>query len=163
MMLHALSLSDLLACRPIHFEGSLFKGKAVLWTKGVPSQPKHLFKGQRRKSSITIQGQFKRPVVMSHFVTGPEFTRPFVNLPAKWFVEGVLLRVNSQMFCCRSTQAVISITSTIFMLQSHLSLGAPKVLPSVSKGKHLSHDGHLSSQFSAILHERGHVALCSSG
>ena len=30
---------------------------------------------------------------MSHFVTGPEFTRPFVNLPAKWFVEGVLLRV----------------------------------------------------------------------
>lgn len=32
---------------------------------------------------------------MSHFVTGPEFTRPFVNLPAKWFVEGVLLRVSS--------------------------------------------------------------------
>lgn len=80
--------------RPINFDGSLFSGKAILWTKGVPSQPKHLFKGQRRKSSITIQGRFKRPVVMSHLVTGPEFTRPFVNLPAKWFVEGVLLRVS---------------------------------------------------------------------
>lgn len=83
--------------RPISFEGSLFVGKAVLWTKGVPSQPRHLFKGQRRKSSITVQGRFKRPVVMSHFVTGPEFTRPFVNLPAKWFVEGVLLRIASRI------------------------------------------------------------------
>lgn len=83
--------------RPVHFEGDLFTGKAILWTKGVPSQPKHLFKGQRRKSSITVQGRFKRPVVMSHFVTGPEFTRPFVNLPAKWFVEGVLLRIASRI------------------------------------------------------------------
>lgn len=86
-------------CRPVHFEGDLFTGKAILWTKGVPSQPKHLFKGQRRKSSITVQGRFKRPVVMSHFVTGPEFTRPFVNLPAKWFVEGVLLRVSLVCTC----------------------------------------------------------------
>lgn len=89
-------------CRPIHFEGSLFVGKAMLWTKGVPSQPKHLFKGQRRKSSVTIQGRFKRPVVMRHFVTGPEFTRPFVNLPAKWFVEGVLLRVRPKLACLAS-------------------------------------------------------------
>lgn len=89
------SQSRIASPRAIHFEGSLFSGMATLWTKGVPSQPKHLFKGQRRKSSITVQGRFKRPVVMSHFVTGPEFTRPFVNLPAKWFVEGVLLRVSS--------------------------------------------------------------------
>ncbi|KAA6424912.1 MAG: hypothetical protein FRX49_05086 [Trebouxia sp. A1-2] len=58
--------------RPIYFDGNLFTGCAMLWTKGVPSQPEHLFHGQRRKSSITVQGRFKRPVVMSHLVTGPE-------------------------------------------------------------------------------------------
>lgn len=83
--------------RPIHFDGNLFTGCAMLWTKGVPSQPGRLFHGQRRKSSITVQGRFKRPVVMSHLVTGPEFTRGFVNLPARWFVEGVLLRIASRI------------------------------------------------------------------
>lgn len=65
----------------------------MLWTKGVGSQPAGLFKGQRRKSSITVQGRFTRPVVMSHLISGPEFSRAFVNLPAKWFVEGVLMKV----------------------------------------------------------------------
>ena len=91
-------------CRPINFEGCLFVGKAMLWTKGVPTEPRHLFQGQRRKSSITVQGRFKRPVVMNHFVAGPEFTRPFVNLPAQWFVEGVLLRVRllPMSYVCRA-------------------------------------------------------------
>lgn len=83
--------------RCIHFEGSLFKGKAMLWTKGVGSQPAGLFKGQRRKSSITVQGRFTRPTVMSHLVSGPEFSRAFVNLPAKWFVEGVLMKIASRI------------------------------------------------------------------
>ena len=67
-----LELIWLTTCRPIHFDGNLFTGCAMLWTKGVPSQPGRLFHGQRRKSSITVQGRFKRPVVMSHLVTGPE-------------------------------------------------------------------------------------------
>lgn len=96
-----ISLCNLFRC--IHFEGSLFKGKAMLWTKGVGSQPAGLFKGQRRKSSITVQGRFTRPTVMSHLVSGPEFSRAFVNLPAKWFVEGVLMKVTLCMPCsCRS-------------------------------------------------------------
>ena len=67
----------------------------MLWTKGLSTQPKHLFHGQRRKSSFTVQGRFKRPVVMNHLVTGPEFTRAFVNLPARWFMENVLMRVGT--------------------------------------------------------------------
>lgn len=66
----------------------------MLWTRNIATQPAGLFQGQRRKSAFTIQGRFTRPVVMNHLVSGPEFSRPFVKLPAKWFVEGVLMKVS---------------------------------------------------------------------
>eukprot|EP00891_Asterochloris_glomerata_P002197 jgi/Astpho2/2197/Aster-03187 len=78
---------------PIHFESDLFSGCAVLWTKGLPTTPEGLFQGQKRKSAITIQGRFKQQVPMVNVISGPEFSRPYKNLPAIWFVEHVLLAV----------------------------------------------------------------------
>ena len=71
----------------------LFQGCAVVWVAGLPSAPKGLFEGRRRKTSITIQGRFKRELAFDDVVTGQEFARPAQNLPAKWLVETVLIRV----------------------------------------------------------------------
>ncbi len=83
------------ACRRIEFETPLFKGCAVIWAQGLPTTPEGLFEGQRRKTSITIQGRFKRELDFEDVVTGQEFGRPAQNLPAKWLVETVLIKV-----CC---------------------------------------------------------------
>lgn len=66
----------------------------MLWTKGLPTTPEGLFQGQKRKSAITIQGRFKQQVPMVNVISGPEFSRPYKNLPAIWFVEHVLLAVS---------------------------------------------------------------------
>ena len=81
------------ACRRIHFETDLFVGCAVVWARGVPSAPARLFEGQRRRTVMAVQGRFKRPVAVEDLVTGQEFARPPKNLPAKWLVEKVLIRV----------------------------------------------------------------------
>ena len=83
----------LLGCRRVEFETPLFQGCAVVWVAGLPSAPKGLFEGRRRKTSITIQGRFKRELAFDDVVTGQEFARPAQNLPAKWLVETVLIRV----------------------------------------------------------------------
>lgn len=72
----------------------LFKGCAVIWAQGLPSSPDGLFEGKRRKTSITMQGRFKRELAFDDVVTGQEFARPAQNLPAKWLVETVLIRVS---------------------------------------------------------------------
>lgn len=86
-------------CLPINngstipFETPHFKGEAVLWIKGLPTSPPGLFKGQKRKTLITIQGKFKREVVYNDLVSGQEFFRPLKNIPSMWLVESVLLKV----------------------------------------------------------------------
>ena len=75
------------------FETDAFKGRAVIWVQGLRSAPPDLFTGQHRKTSITIQGRFKQPAGLDDVVTGQEFSRPAVNLPAKWLVESVLIKV----------------------------------------------------------------------
>jgi hypothetical protein len=79
--------------RPMEVESNLFKGRMLLWTKGLKTTPEGLFDRQRRKSAITLQGRFKQRLEMENVVSGPEFERPYQNLPARWFVEGVLLRI----------------------------------------------------------------------
>ena len=80
--------------RRIEFETDLFKGCAVVvWVLGVPSAPSDLFEGQRRKTAITVQGRFKRELSAEEVVTGQEFGRQPKNLPAKWLVETVLVKV----------------------------------------------------------------------
>ena len=41
--------------RPIMFESEDFVGKAAIWVRNLPSAPPDLFKGQRRKSRVTMQ------------------------------------------------------------------------------------------------------------
>ena len=45
---------------------------------------------------MSVQGRFKRPVSFEDLVTGQEFARPPRNLPAKWLVEKVLIRVRAR-------------------------------------------------------------------
>lgn len=138
--------------RAIPFEGSMFTGCAMLWTKGAPSQPKHLFSGQRRKSSITIQGRFKRPVVMNHLVTGPEFTRGFVNLPARWFVEGVLMRIASRI----SPQMKFGPPSRPFLQVPVMSLAQKVVVSEPGHEPRLEGRSELGAElYTAILEDTG--------
>lgn len=82
--------------RRIEFETDLFVGCALVWVLGVPSAPAGLFSGQRRKTAIVVQGRFKRALSAEEVVTGQEFGRAPKNLPAKWLVETVLVRVSSR-------------------------------------------------------------------
>ena len=80
-------------CRPIEFETDLFKGKACIWIQGLPSTPPSLFKGKQRKSMITVQGRFKQRVAFEDCLSGQEFARPARELPPRWLVESVLIKV----------------------------------------------------------------------
>ena len=84
-------------CRPVEFETDLFKGVAVIWVQGLESTPPDLFAGKNRKTSVTFQGRFKEPAGFDDVVTGQEFGRPAVNLPAKWLVESVLIKASPSM------------------------------------------------------------------
>lgn len=81
--------------RPVEFDSDGFKGRAVIWVQGLKTAPSDLFRGKQRKTSFTVQGQFKEPMDMNNVVSGQEFSRPAVNLPAKWLVESVLMKVRS--------------------------------------------------------------------
>lgn len=59
---------------------------------GAPDPAAAMFKGRQRRTLVTVQGRFKRPVPLDDLVTGQEFGR-VENLPAAWFVERVLLKV----------------------------------------------------------------------
>lgn len=45
--------------RPIRFETDRFVGSAAIWVRDLPSAPEGLFSGKRRRSRVSIQGQFK--------------------------------------------------------------------------------------------------------
>ncbi|KAK9907705.1 hypothetical protein WJX75_008523 [Coccomyxa subellipsoidea] len=79
--------------RRIEFETEVFRGCVVISAKGLSSSPDGLFAGERRKTSITIQGCFKADLAVEEVVTGQEFERRPKNLPAMWLVEKVLIRL----------------------------------------------------------------------
>ena len=62
----ALLSSDASALRlqgaPIDFETDLFTGRVAMWVKGLPTAAPDLFQGKRRRTRITVQGRFKRPL-----------------------------------------------------------------------------------------------------
>jgi hypothetical protein len=43
-----------------------------------------------------MQGSFKRPLLLDDVVTGQEFLRTPKNLPARWLVDTVLIKVGFQ-------------------------------------------------------------------
>ena len=86
-----------LAClcrRPVEVETDQFKGKLSIWIQGLDTSPPDLFQGKRRKTAIVIQGTFKEPLLYEDVLTGQEFGRTPTNLPARWLVDSVLLKVS---------------------------------------------------------------------
>lgn len=71
----------------------MFKGSIVIWIRGLQTSREDLFGKKQRRSSLTIQGQFKKDVNLDDLCTGQEFFRPARNLPAQWLVESVLIKV----------------------------------------------------------------------
>ena len=78
-------------------ETDQFKGRLSIWVQGLDTSPPDLFQGKRRKTAIIIQGTFKEPLLYENVLTGQEFGRTPTNLPARWLVDSVLLKVR-----CRS-------------------------------------------------------------
>ena len=72
-----------------------FKGRVSIWVQGLDTSPPDLFKGKRRKTAIVVQGTFKEPLLFEEVLTGQEFGRTPTNLPARWLVDSVLLKVAS--------------------------------------------------------------------
>eukprot|EP00924_Labyrinthula_sp_SR-Ha-C_P008547 snap_masked-scaffold_32-processed-gene-3.7-mRNA-1 protein AED:0.14 eAED:1.00 QI:0/0/0/1/1/1/2/0/387 len=87
---HNLEYNNLERESVVNFETEIFKGKAVFRFKGCPNEPSAYFKGRRRRQQWTIQGEFKQPIKASQVVTGYEFKRPAINIPAKFMVKSAL-------------------------------------------------------------------------
>jgi hypothetical protein len=87
---------------PIEFETSAFVGKCVLRFRGLPppsSGPQRddarerldaYFGRRKRRFQVVVQGRFKREYRADRLITGHEFSKPVVNLPAKYVVKTVL-------------------------------------------------------------------------
>lgn len=87
---------------PIEFETSAFVGKCVLRFRGLPppsSGPQRddarerleaYFGRRKRRFQVVVQGRFKREYRADRLITGHEFFKPVVNLPAKYVVKTVL-------------------------------------------------------------------------
>lgn len=87
---------------PIEFETRSFVGKCVLRFRGLPppsSGPQRddarerldaYFGKRKRRFQVVVQGRFKREYRADRLITGHEFFKPVVNLPAKYVVKTVL-------------------------------------------------------------------------
>jgi hypothetical protein len=87
---------------PIEFETSAFVGKCVLRFRGLSppsSGPQRddarerldaYFGRRKRRFQVVVQGRFKREYRADRLITGHEFFKPVVNLPAKYVVKTVL-------------------------------------------------------------------------
>ena len=61
--------------------------------------------GRQRRSSVTFQGRFRQPLPYEGVVTGQELLRPAKNLPARWLVNTVLIRVRLARACGQACAA----------------------------------------------------------
>jgi hypothetical protein len=87
---------------PIEFETSAFVGKCVLRFRGLPppstgpqrddaaERLEAYFGRRKRRFQVVVQGRFKREYRADRLITGHEFFKPVVNLPAKYVVKTVL-------------------------------------------------------------------------
>lgn len=81
---------------PFFFETDIFKGCAALYVAGLESAPPGLFQGRKRKTHLVVQGQFKRQMNFSDVLTGQEFERKLLHVPAVQ-VLNLLLRMAKKM------------------------------------------------------------------
>eukprot|EP00798_Chlamydomonas_sp_ICE-L_P007723 gene7723-894_t len=120
---------------PIDFESDLFKGKAYAFIKGLPTTPPGLFDSRKRLSWLCIQGKFKEALPFNTVITGQEFSRPFLGLPAPWFIEKVLLslaaRINPSIE--EFSRPFMGLQAPLFIEKVVLSL-AERINPSMRVG-----------------------------
>jgi hypothetical protein len=72
---------------PFDFETELFKGRAVVYLKGLDNTPDRVFKGKARAIQFTVQGRFKREVAMDDLHFGMCLARPLQKLPTRWLLS----------------------------------------------------------------------------
>ena len=72
---------------PFEFETELFKGRAVIYLRGLENTPERVFKGKARAIQFSVQGRFKREVAMDDLHFGLSLARPLRNLPTRWLLN----------------------------------------------------------------------------
>ena len=72
---------------PFEFETELFKGRAVIYLRGLTNTPERVFKGKARAIQFSVQGRFKREVAMDDLHFGLSLARPLRNLPTRWLLN----------------------------------------------------------------------------
>jgi len=77
---------------PFEFETDQFIGKALIRLRNHSDNPSGdavYFHGKKRIFQAVVQGKFKYSVPVSDVLTGHEFVRPLVNLPARLLLQSV--------------------------------------------------------------------------
>lgn len=73
------------------FETDLFKGLAIIRIVNASNAGSDsYFTGRNRTMQTTIQGVFKKNILMKDVQTGQEFNKPFVNIPAQFVIRPVM-------------------------------------------------------------------------
>ena len=72
---------------PFEIDSELFKGKMVVYMRGLDNEPHDIFNGRMRTIQIALQGKFKREIAMDELVIGQTLSRPLKNLPSRWLLS----------------------------------------------------------------------------
>ena len=71
---------------PFEIDSELFKGKMIVYLRGLDNSPEHIFSGKARTIQLAIQGKFKRECAMDEVMIGQVFARALHHLPSKWLL-----------------------------------------------------------------------------
>jgi hypothetical protein len=73
------------------FDGPLFKGKIMIWVKGLPAGPgcEDVFKRKRRQTWVIVQGSFKKKIPVGDVYTGQMFSKKIEDVPQTVVRAGV--------------------------------------------------------------------------
>ena len=71
---------------PFEIDSDIFKGRMIVYLRGLENTPPEIFEGKARTIQLAIQGKFKRPIAMNDCVIGQCLSRPLQNLPSRWLL-----------------------------------------------------------------------------
>ena len=71
---------------PFEIDSEIFKGRMVVYVRGLTNTPSDIFAGKARTIQLAIQGKFKREIPMDDCVIGQCLSRPLQNLPSRWLL-----------------------------------------------------------------------------
>ena len=71
---------------PFEIDSDIFKGRMIVYLRGLENTPPEIFEGKARTIQLAIQGKFKRPISMNDCVIGQCLSRPLQNLPSRWLL-----------------------------------------------------------------------------